>query len=184
MPVARMPASKFAAPKTALLPAPSPTPAVTFLSCAACQAGLTQTMRLAYRRASTHPASRRPSAPNSSEYGRGQRGANGLPSFSGECQPVCCRAGPSMHPNAVCFAAVSRLPTHPARVPNRCSTGWLTHWGEQMSNTSTEVLLKDTQVGAGLASGRIRTCWFGGCRRGSGWVGGGEQRAALLQLLR
>jgi beta-galactosidase len=37
----------------------------------------------------------------------------------------------------------------PGKSPPFCSefyTGWLTHWGEPMANTSTDILLKDTQV--------------------------------------
>lgn len=36
---------------------------------------------------------------------------------------------------------------HPSMAGPACSTGWLTHWGELMANTSTDILLKDTQVG-------------------------------------
>jgi beta-galactosidase len=56
--------------------------------------------------------------------------------------------GPGWFDPSSAFAAQAAM-NAPGKSPPFCSefyTGWLTHWGEAMANTSSEVLFKDTQV--------------------------------------
>ena len=45
-----------------------------------------------------------------------------------------------------CLHLPTSLPAHTAPLLPARSTGWLSHWGEAMANTSSEVLLRDTQM--------------------------------------
>ncbi|KAI7843402.1 hypothetical protein COHA_003000 [Chlorella ohadii] len=56
--------------------------------------------------------------------------------------------GPGWFDPSSAFAAQAAM-NAPGKSPPFCSefyTGWLTHWGEAMANTSTEVLVKDTKI--------------------------------------
>ena len=53
--------------------------------------------------------------------------------------------GSGKNPPGSPLSSLLRPPAFPPAFPPR-STGWLTHWGEGMANTSTSVLLHATQA--------------------------------------
>lgn len=76
-------------------------------------------------------------------------------SIAGDAVYTVVDFGPGWFDPASAFAVQKQLNT-PGKSPPFCSefyTGWLSHWGERMANTSTEVLVEDTRVLLEFANG-------------------------------